>query len=146
LFVTYAKQDSARHDDVAGDGNGFVEIFTPAGKHIGNLEHGPWLNSPWGVVWTPRDFGAFSNTILIGNFGNGWIAAFNGFTYKFIGFVRNPDDSILTIDGLWALGFGNGTGAGPSTTLFFTAGPEHESHGLFGSLTPVATEQDGSVE
>jgi uncharacterized protein (TIGR03118 family) len=146
LFVTYAKQDSQGHDDVAGDGNGFVEIFTPGGKHIGSLEHGPWLNSPWGVVWTPRDFGVFSNTILVGNFGDGTIAAFNGFTHQFIGFVKNPDDSLLSIHGLWALAFGNNSGAGSSTTLFFTAGPQHEMHGLFGTLTPVATEQDGSVE
>jgi len=146
LFVTYAKQDGARHDDVAGPGNGFVEIFTPSGKHIGHLEHGSWLNSPWGVVWTPRDFGVFSNTILVGNFGSGWIAAFNGCTYKFIGFVQNPDDSILTIDGLWSLTFGNGATAGPSTTLFFSSGPDKESHGLFGTLTPVAAENDGSVE
>lgn len=146
LFVTYAKQDAARHDDVAGDGNGYVEIFTPAGRHIGHLEHGSWLNSPWGVVWTPRDFGKFSNTILVGNFGSGWIAAFNGFTNKFIGFVKNADDSILTIDGLWSLTFGNGATAGPSTTLFFSAGLDHESHGLFGTLTAVASENDGSVE
>jgi uncharacterized protein (TIGR03118 family) len=146
LFVTYAKQDASRHDDVAGDGNGYVEIFTPAGKHIGHLEHGSWLNSPWGVVWTPRDFGEFSNTILVGNFRSGWIAAFNGFTYKFIGFVKNPDDSLVTIDGLWSLAFGNGAAAGPSSTLFFTAGPDHESHGLFGTLTPVAAEQDGDEE
>lgn len=146
LFVTYAKQDAARHDDVAGEGNGYVEIFTPSGAHIGHLEHGPWLNSPWGAVWTPRDFGRFSNTILVGNFGSGWIAAFNGFTYKFIGFLKNPDDSILTIDGLWSLAFGNGAAAGPSTTLFFTAGTDHESHGLFGTLRPVAGELDGSVE
>ena len=146
LFVTYAKQDAARHDDVAGDGNGYVEIFTPAGHHIGHLEHGSWLNSPWGVVWTPRDFGVFSNSILVGNFGSGWVAAFNGFTHKFIGFVKNPDDSLLTIDGLWSLTFGNGASAGPSTTLYFSAGPDGETHGLFGTLTPVATEQDGSVE
>ena len=141
LFVTYAKQDGRRHDDVAGDGNGFVEIFTPSGRHIGHLQHGSWLNSPWGVVWTPRDFGEFSNTILVGNFGSGWIAAFNGFTYKFIGFLKNPDDSILTIDGLWSLTFGNDNttdnGAGPATALFFTAGIQQEMHGLFGTLTPV---------
>ena len=146
LFVTYAKQDAARHDDVAGPGNGYVEIFTPEGRHVGHLQHGPWLNSPWGVVWTPRDFGVFSNTILVGNFGSGWVAAYNGFTYKFIGFVKNPDDTTLDIDGLWSLTFGNGGSAGPSTTLFFTAGPDHESHGLFGTLTAVANEQDGSVE
>jgi len=146
LFVTYARQDATRHDDVGGDGNGYVEIFTPSGKHIGHLEHGSWLNSPWGVVWTPRDFGVFSNTILVGNFKSGWIAAFNGFTYKFIGFVKNPDDSLLTIDGLWSLTFGNGATAGPSTTLYFTAGPDSESHGLLGTLTPIAAESDGSVE
>jgi uncharacterized protein (TIGR03118 family) len=146
LFVTYAKQDSARHDDESGDGNGFVEIFTPSGRHIRHLQHGPWLNSPWGVVWTPRDFGEFSNTILIGNFGSGRVAVFNGFTYKFIGFVKNPDDSVLTIDGLWSLTFGNGAAAGPSTTLFFSAGTDHESHGLLGTLTAVPTEQDGDEE
>jgi uncharacterized protein (TIGR03118 family) len=146
LFVTYALQDAAKHDDVAGDGNGFVEIFTPSGRHISHLQHGPWLNSPWGVVWTPRDFGEFSNTILVGNFGSGRIAAFNGFTYQFIGFVQNPDNSILTIDGLWALAFGNGANAGPSTTLFFTAGTDHEAHGLFGTLTAVASEQDGDEQ
>src|SRR6266852_2102599 len=137
LFVTYAKQDAARHDDVAGDGLGFVEIFTPAGKHIGHLQHGPWFNSPWGVVWTTRDFGEFSNAILVGNFGSGKIAAFNGFTYKFLGFVKNPDDSILTIDGLWSLTFGNDGTAGPANTLFFTAGINGEQDGLFGTITPV---------
>jgi uncharacterized protein (TIGR03118 family) len=146
LFVTYAKQDAAKHDDVAGDGNGFVELYDPSGKHLGHLEHGPWLNSPWGVVWTPRDFGIFSNSILVGNFGSGKVAAYNGFTKEFIGFVQNPDSSILTIDGLWSLTFGNGGSAGPSTTLFFSAGPGGEAHGLFGTLTPVAAEQTGDVE
>ena len=137
LFVTYAKQDAARHDDVAGDGLGFVEIYTPTGKHIGSLQHGTWFNAPWGVVWTTRDFGEFSNAILVGNFGSGWIAAFNGFTYKFIGFLKNPDDSLVTIDGLWSLTFGNDGGAGPANTLFFTAGINNEQDGLFGTLTPT---------
>ena len=137
LFVTYAKQDAARHDDVAGDGLGFAEIYTPTGKHIGGLRHGTWFNAPWGVVWTTRDFGEFSNAILVGNFGSGWIAAFNGFTYKFIGFLKNPDDSLVTIDGLWSLTFGNDGGAGPANTLFFTAGINNEQDGLFGTLTPT---------
>jgi uncharacterized protein (TIGR03118 family) len=137
LFVTYAKQDAARHDNVEGEGLGFVHIFTPSGKHIGRLQHGPWMNAPWGVVWTTRDFGEFSNAILVGNFGSGWIAAFNGFTYEFLGFVKNPDDSILTIDGLWSLTFGNDGTAGPANTLFFTAGIDGEKHGLFGTITPV---------
>jgi len=137
LFVTYAKQDAPRHDPVGGDGLGFVELFTPSGKHIGHLEHGDWFNAPWGVVWTTRDFGEFSNAILVGNFRSGWIAAFNGFTHKFIGWVRNADDSLVTIDGLWSLTFGNDATAGPANTLFFTAGINNETDGLFGTLTPL---------
>ena len=137
LFVTYAKQDAPRHDPVGGTGLGFVKLFTPDGKLIGHLEHGDWFNAPWGVVWTTRDFGEFSNSILVGNFRSGWIAAFNGFTHKFIGFVKNPDDSLVFIDGLWSLTFGNDATAGPANTLFFTAGPNGETDGLFGTLTPV---------
>ena len=137
LFVTYAKQDAARHDPVGGDGLGFVELFSPSGKHIGHLEHGDWFNAPWGVVWTTRDFGEFSNAILVGNFRSGWIAAFNGFTHKFIGFVKNADGSLMTIDGLWSLTFGNDGGAGPANTLFFTAGINNEIDGLFGTITPL---------
>ncbi|HKW33695.1 MAG TPA: TIGR03118 family protein [Candidatus Acidoferrum sp.] len=144
LFVTYAKQNAARHDDVAGDGFGFVLFFTPSGRLIGHLQHGPWMNSPWGVVWTPRDFGEYSNSILVGNFGSGKIAAFNGFTGKFIDFLKNPDDSVMVIDGLWMIAFGGDSdpappknGSGPATTLFFTAGIQGESHGLFGTITPV---------
>jgi uncharacterized protein (TIGR03118 family) len=137
LFVTYAKQDAPRHDPVGGDGLGFVELFTPEGKHIGHLQHGDWFNAPWGVVWTTRDFGEFSNAILVGNFRSGWIAAFNGFTHKFLGFVKNPDDSLMFIDGLWSLTFGNDGTAGPANTLFFTAGLNGETDGLFGTITPV---------
>jgi len=140
IFVTYAKQDGPRHDPVGGDGFGFVDIFSTTGKFQGRLEHGDWFNAPWGVVWTPRDFGEFSNTILVGNFRSGWIAAFNGFSKKFIGFVRNPDNSLVTIGGLWSLTFGNNGSAGSSDTLFFTAGGADELHGLFGTLTPVPAE------
>ena len=136
LFVTYAKQDAPRHDPVGGTGLGFVELFSPEGKHIGHLEHGDWFNAPWGVVWTTRDFGEFSNAILVGNFRSGWIAAFNGFTHKFIAFVRNPDNSLMFIDGLWSLTFGNDATAGPANTLFFTAGINNETDGLFGTITP----------
>jgi uncharacterized protein (TIGR03118 family) len=145
LFVTYAMQDAPRHDPVGGDGFGYVEIFTPDGKHIGHLQHGDWMNAPWGVVWTTRDFGEFSNSILVGNFRSGWIAAFNGFTYKFEDFVRNPDNTLMTIDGIWSLTFGNDGGAGGADTLFFTAGINNENDGLFGTITP-ANGQDGDEE
>jgi uncharacterized protein (TIGR03118 family) len=137
LFVTYAKQDAARHDPAPKGGGGFVEIFTPEGKHIGHLEHGDWFDAPWGVVWTTRDFGEFSNAILVGNFRNGWIAAFNGFTHKFLGLVKNPDNTLMFIDGIWSLTFGNDATAGPANTLFFTAGINNENDGLFGTITPV---------
>jgi uncharacterized protein (TIGR03118 family) len=146
LFVTYAKQDAPRHDPVAGDGLGFVDIFSTKGEFQGRLEHGPWFNAPWGVVWTPRDFGEFSNTILVGNFRSGWIAAFNGFNRKFIGFVLRPDNSRVFIDSIWSLTFGNNGTAGSSTTLWFTAGINNEVDGLFGTLTPIAAEQDGDEE
>jgi uncharacterized protein (TIGR03118 family) len=153
LFVTYAKQNPAKHDDVPGDGLGYVDIYSPTGQLEKRLEHGPWLNAPWGVVWTPRDFGEFSNRILVGNFGSGWIAAYNGFNGKFIGFMKNFADPVhmtgeqlVTIDGLWALTFGNSAGAGPYNSLFFTAGINGEHDGLFGTLTPVDAEQDGDEE
>lgn len=140
IYVTYARQDAEKHDDVAGTGFGFVDIYSPSGKLRGRLEHGPWFNSPWGVVLTPGEFGTFSHSLLVGNFGSGEIAAFNPVTGRFQGMVRNLDNSILAIDGLWALAFGNNGGAGPSNTLFFSAGPNGEQDGLFGTLTPVAAE------
>ncbi len=147
IFVTYAKQDAAKHDDVPGDGLGYVDIYSTSGKLQTRLQHGPWLNAPWGVVWAPRDFGEFSNRVLIGNFGSGWIAAYNGFDGQFIGFMKNPDDSRVSIDGLWSLTFGNGASAGPYNSLFFSAGPNNEQDGLFGTLTAIPAElQDGDEE
>jgi uncharacterized protein (TIGR03118 family) len=162
LFVTYAKQDAAKHDDDAAPGNGYVDIYSPSGRLETRLQHGDWLNSPWGVAWTPRDFGEFSNRVLVGNFGSGQIAAYNGFTGKFIGMVKTYDDPValtgehvLAIDGLWSITFGNsakgvsgaGSGsAGPYNSLFFTAGINHEQDGLFGTLTAVPAEQDGDEE
>jgi uncharacterized protein (TIGR03118 family) len=137
LFVTYAKQDSFRHDPVGGDGLGYVEIFAPSGKHIGHLQHGSQMNAPWGVVWTTRDFGEYSDAILLGNFRSGWIGAYDGFTHQFIDWVRNPDNSLMTIDGLWSLTFGNDGSAGLANTLYFSAGINNELDGLFGTITPV---------
>lgn len=137
LFVTYAQQDAPRHDPVGGSGFGYVKIFTLDGHLVGHLQHGDWMNAPWGVVWTTRDWGTFSNSILVGNFRSGWIAAFDGFTYQFKGFVENPDNSLMFIDGIWSLTFGNDASAGPADTMFFTAGPNDETNGLFGTITPT---------
>lgn len=136
LYVTYAKQNDAKHDDVAGEGNGFVDVFDTDGKLIQNVAVDNKLNSPWGLALAPEDFGSFSNDLLVGNFGDGYINAYRqlGGEFIFDGKLRGPEGRFLNIDGLWALRFGNDHNAGPHNTLFFTAGPNHEQDGLFGSL------------
>jgi uncharacterized protein (TIGR03118 family) len=148
IYVTYAKQDAAKHDppDPGQPGDGFVDVFDRHGRLVQRLEHGDWFNAPWGAVWATPDFGEFSNTILIGNFRGGNVSAFNPVTGKFLGNMLNPDGSTLLIDGLWALRFGNDGGSGPATTLFFTAGPNGEKDGLLGTLTPIAAEKSEADE
>jgi uncharacterized protein (TIGR03118 family) len=143
IYVTYATQDAAKHDPPTPGqpGDGFVDVFDRHGRLLQRLEHGNWFNAPWGVVWATPGFGEFSNTILIGNFRGDNISAFNPVTGKFLGNMLNPDGSTVLIDGLWALRFGNDGSAGPATTLFFTAGPNGETDGLLGTLTPVAAEK-----
>lgn len=135
IFVTFAKQDADKHDDVAGPGNGFVIAFTPGGKLVRVFEHGPWLNSPWGMTLAPDDFGGFSHDLLVGQFGGGQIAAYNITSGKFVDLLLNDSGGVLTINGLWGIGFGNGGNAGPANALFFAAGPNGEADGLFGMLT-----------
>lgn len=137
LFVTYAKQDDAKHDDVAGPGLGYIDEFTPGGALVMRLEHGPWLNSPWAVVMAPAGFGKLSGRLLAGNFGSGQIASYDPASGEFEDLMRGRRGKPITIDGLWGLGFGNNATAGPATTLFFAAGIQDEAHGLFGALTPV---------
>ncbi len=141
LYVTFAQLDSAMHDEVDGPGLGYVDVFSPSGHLLRRLQHGSWLNAPWGLALAPADFGAFAHDVLVGQFGSGQIAAYDAVTGAFRGLARDTTDAVLTIQGLWALSFGNDAAAGPATTLFFTAGIDDENHGLFGTLTPVATEQ-----
>jgi uncharacterized protein (TIGR03118 family) len=140
IYVTYARQDAARHDPVGGKGFGFVDVFDSRGRLQQRLQPGPWMNAPWGVVWATPGFGEFSNTILVGQFRGGTIAAFNPATGRFLGNVLNADGTNVTIDGLWALRFGNDGASGPASVLFFTAGPNGEKDGLLGILTPAAAE------
>jgi len=140
LYVTYAKQDAAKHDDVHGAGSGYVDVYSPRGFRLARLEHGSWFNGPWGIVLAPANFGEFSHTVLVGNFGDGTIAAFNPVTGRFLRRMRTPEGSVLKIDGLWALRFGNGSNSGPANTLFFTAGPNAEMDGLFGTLRLIPSE------
>lgn len=139
VFVTFAKQGQ-NGLEARGDGEGAVDVFSPDGRLMRRLDRGLWFNAPWGVVVAPRDFGEFSHDILVGNLGSGKIAAFNPVSYQFRGFLRNPDNSVLKIDGLWALAFGNNGGAGSSLSLYFTAGPNEGTDGLFGTLAPVTAE------
>ena len=135
IFVTYAKQDNKAEDDSPGAHRGFIDVYTPAGKMVQRFAaHGP-LNSPWGIAKAPHGFGQASGDLLVGNFGNGAINAYNAKTGKLVGGLESSSGSKLKIDGLWALRFGNGI-IGTHKTLLFTAGPDDEAHGLFGELTP----------
>ena len=136
LYITFALQDADKHDDVKGPGHGFVDIFDLDGNKVKRLiSHGE-LNSPWGLAIAPANFGKFSGALLVGNFGNGHINAFNRWTGGARGHMLRPNGHTLEIDGLWGLHFGNDAAAGPSNTLLFTAGPDDEAHGLFGKLEP----------
>ena len=137
LYVAFAKQDAEMHDEVDGNGFGYVDVFSPSGRLLQRLEHGPWFNAPWGLALASSDFGLFSHDVLVGQFGSGEILAFNPVTGEFKGKLLNTSNQPIAIDGLWALAFGNGATAGPETSLFFTAGPDHESNGLFGTITAV---------
>jgi len=143
LYVTYALQDDDAEDDVAGPGNGFVDAYDTAGKLLRRVASRGSLNSPWGLALAPADFGAFSNKLLVGNFGDGRINAYDlseststGEAVA-VGPLHSAKGPPIEIEGLWALQFGNGAGAGPKNTLFFTSGPFDEAHGLFGSLEPT---------
>ena len=144
LYVTYALQDADAHDDVAGPRHGFVDVFNTDGTLVKRFASRGSLDSPWGTVVAPHDFGLFSDDILIGNFGNGKISAFNR-KGRFMGFVTGADANPVEIPGLWGIGFGNDAGAGPANTLFFAAGPGEESHGLFGTLTAAKTHHHHST-
>jgi len=138
LFVTYAVQDADRHDDVAGHARGFVNKFDLDGSGLERFAQHGHLNSPWGVVQAPASFGQFAGSILIGNFGDGRINAYDSNTREFLGPVVNTKGQPILIDGLWSLLVGNGGNGGDRNTIYFTAGPNDESDGLFGSLSAVA--------
>ena len=136
LFVSFAMQKQPdRHDEADGPGLGYVDVFNGSGVLQMRLEHGKWMNAPWGMVQAPGNFGEWSNRLLIGQFGSGQIATFDSHG-EFEGLLRGPKGKPININGLWGLGFGNDGAAGPSNTLFFAAGLNDEADGLFGTLTP----------
>jgi uncharacterized protein (TIGR03118 family) len=150
IFVTYAKQDEDKEDDVAGPGNGLVDVldlatgrfhrFATGSQAGGRLRQ---LNSPWGVALAPKSFGEHGDELLVGNFGSGTVMAFDA-DGRFRGLLEGRRGKPITIEGLWGLAFGNGGRAGVPDTLYFTAGPDDESHGLFGSIAPVTKRGHGN--
>jgi uncharacterized protein (TIGR03118 family) len=139
LYVTYARQDATATRDVAGPGNGFIDVYDTGGHLLQRLVAGGALNSPWGLALAPSDFGAFSNALLVGNFGDGTISAYNPTTGAFLGQMQDGNGNVISIGGLWGLQFGNGVSSGSPSTLFFSAGINGGRDGLFGSLQPTVT-------
>jgi len=148
VFVSFAMQDEDRHDEVAGRKLGYVDMFDGSGTLLQRFENGPWMNAPWGLALAPsgRAFGKSSGHLLVGMFGSGQIATFDPVTGDFEGLLRGVRGQPIQIDGLWALRFGNDAAAGPSNTLFFTAGIDDEQHGLFGTITPIPKRGNGAGE
>jgi uncharacterized protein (TIGR03118 family) len=143
LIVTYAKQKADKHDDMAGPGNGFVDVFDTDGHLLRRLASRGLLNSPWGVARASFAFGRFSDDLLIGNFGDGRINAVINLADRegSLVLLRDTSGKPIVIDGLWTLTLGGGRGSSPST-LYFTAGPNDEANGLFGTITPASNNDD----
>ncbi len=138
VFVAYAKQDEEAEDEEAGSGRGFVDAYDLQGNFLARVAQHGQLNAPWGLAWAPPGFGAFAGDLLVGNFGNGEINAYEeqeDGTWAHRGTLRGDDGKPIAIDGLWALEFGNAGSNGTPDELFFTAGPDDETHGLFGKIT-----------
>ena len=135
VYVTYAKQDPAKEDEVAGAGLGFVDVYSTFGLARERIASRGTLNAPWGLAIAPASFGSFAGALLVGNFGDGRIGAFrNG---QFLGALRDATGHRIQIDGLWALLPGTATTGGVGT-LWFSAGPDDETHGLVGQLIPTS--------
>jgi len=154
IVVTYALHEPGNPIESDGPGLGRVDIYSSSGLLLRSLEHGAWLNAPWGVALAPLDFGVFSHMLLVGQFAgggssqnSGTIAAYDLATGKFMGQMKDPAGATLAINGLWAISPANSaslnnydpTGA-PASELYFTAGPKQGADGLFGYLKPVASE------
>jgi uncharacterized protein (TIGR03118 family) len=135
LFVTYAKQDDLKHDDVAGKGNGYIDEFDLKGNLITRVASQGKLDSPWGMAIAPGSFGKIAGDLLVGNFGDGHINVIDPNTDKFLGQLKSSDGGPVTIQDLWALTPGNGGSAGSTDKIYFTSGGQGEAQGLFGSLS-----------
>jgi uncharacterized protein (TIGR03118 family) len=145
VFVTFALQNAAKHDDVAGAGNGFIDEFSLNGTLERRVDSNTGLDSPWGMTIAPQGFGNLGGDLLVGNFGDGTISIFNPRTDAYLGKLNGPDGKPITIDGLWSLMPGNGGTNSDPNSIYFTAGPNGEQDGLFGKLTASAGQSVASV-
>jgi uncharacterized protein (TIGR03118 family) len=139
VFVAYAKQDADAEDEIAGQGLGRVDVYDLAGNLLGGIDGHGQLNAPWGLAIAPASFGTFAGDLLVGNFGDGRINAYREESpgqFVHVAKLRGSDNQPLEIDGLWALQVSQGGNNGTAGQLFFTAGPDEESHGLFGTIAP----------
>ena len=138
LYITYALQDAEKHDDVAGLGNGYVDVFDTSGNLVQRLISQSVLNSPWGLALAPFGFGAYGGDLLVGNFGDGRINVFDPASGAWVGtLLANTNGTPIEVPGLWAIIFGNGHSGGDTHTLYFSAGINGENDGLFGSIAAV---------
>ena len=137
LYVAYAMKEPDGDDEVAGAGLGFVDVFDADGFLIERVATRGKLNAPWGMAIAPAGFGAFSNHLLVGNFGDGKINAYDLKNFTPAGQLRSSNGEPLVIDGLWGIAFGNGFQHQPTDTLFFAAGPDDENHGRYGKIEPA---------
>jgi uncharacterized protein (TIGR03118 family) len=138
LYVTYAQQSHKEPDEETDRGSGFVDVFDTSGHLLQRLIQGNHLKSPWGIALAPENFGAFSHALIVGNFADGQLHAFDPDSGKYLGEMKNENGKPVVIDGLWGITFGNGGNGGDKNALYFAAGIQDETHGLFGSLRAVA--------
>ena len=144
LYVAYAFHVAGDHDETPGKGLGIVDVFDADGFLIERVATGGKLNAPWGMAIAPADFGKFSGMLLVGNFGDGTINAFDTKNNTFAGQLRTGSGQVLVIDGLWGIAFGNNFRSQPANTLFFAAGPNGESDGLYGTIVPAPNQGQGN--
>jgi uncharacterized protein (TIGR03118 family) len=144
LYVAYAQQNQAKNFVNFGAGLGFVDVFSPRGRLLMRLERGDWFNAPFGLVLAPTDFGTFSHKLIVGQFGSGEILAFDAITGRFEGKLQDQNGNVIVLPRLWGISFGAGQpspqNSGPGNALFFNAGINMGTGGLFGTLTPLPTE------
>jgi uncharacterized protein (TIGR03118 family) len=141
IYVTYALQNEEGTDEVVGAGNGFVSVFELDGTFVARVASGGPLDAPWGVALAPEGFGRFGGALLVGNFGDGHITAFDSDNFTQLGQLGDSTGQPIAIEGLWGITFGNGRMAGNEDTLYFAAGVDDETHGLFGAIAPLTSQQ-----